>query len=269
VNNQATVFHITHPKAGSQWVANVLKQCAPRRFVPQKVGVAQFKKNPIKPGGIYSGVYVTRPHFEAIMSPGAGFDRKTYRRFLQHPFPFALNWFNFQIQGKPYLSFVVIRDLRDTLISLYFSLKTSHPLLTGRHAERRRILNTLDKDDGLVYLMVEVLKNQSVIQLSWLGEDALFVKYEELLADEHAVFERIIDYGQIDIDRKRLHEIVRDNSFETISGRKRGTEDETAHQRKGVAGDWRNHFSGRVKEEFKKRFGKTLIKTGYERDLNW
>ena len=43
----------------------------------------------------------------------------------------------------------------------------------------------------------------------------------------------------------------------------------TAHQRKGIAGDWRNHFSDELKGDFKERWGDLLIATGYERDLDW
>jgi len=54
-----------------------------------------------------------------------------------------------------------------------------------------------------------------------------------------------------------------------LTGRRPGQEDIHAHQRKGIAGDWRNHFTTRVKEVFKQRYGHVLIATGYEPDLNW
>ncbi len=63
--------------------------------------------------------------------------------------------------------------------------------------------------------------------------------------------------------------MVKYNTFEVVTGRKQGEEDITAHQRKGIVGDWKNYFSDRVKDEFKKRFGDVLIQTGYEQDLNW
>ena len=43
----------------------------------------------------------------------------------------------------------------------------------------------------------------------------------------------------------------------------------TAHQRKAVAGDWRNHFTPAVKEAFKERAGHILVAAGYESDLDW
>ena len=46
-------------------------------------------------------------------------------------------------------------------------------------------------------------------------------------------------------------------------------EDVRCHERKGIAGDWRNHFTERVKLGFKHRFGDVLLATGYERDNDW
>lgn len=39
--------------------------------------------------------------------------------------------------------------------------------------------------------------------------------------------------------------------------------------RKGVSGDWRNHFSPKVKEAFKETAGQLLIELGYEDSLDW
>ena len=58
--------------------------------------------------------------------------------------------------------------------------------------------------------------------------------------------------------------------FENLTqGRSRGQEDVASHERKGVAGDWRNHFTDLITREFKSRFGSILIATGYEKDFRW
>ena len=58
--------------------------------------------------------------------------------------------------------------------------------------------------------------------------------------------------------------------FESLTGgRSRGQEDVESHERKGVAGDWRNHFTGRITSAFERRFGELLIATRYEKDLHW
>ena len=58
------------------------------------------------------------------------------------------------------------------------------------------------------------------------------------------------------------------NSHRT-GGRPSGQEDITAHELKGVAGDWRNYVSERVKQAFKARYGDLLVASGYALDLGW
>ena len=270
MRSQPTIFHITHHKAGSQWVAEILKQSAPNRIVLPKIDAAHFFMNPISLGGIYLTIYASREEFETIITPERWFHQKACN-LSQAPNKYFDNWAKGQVKRRhPFLLFIVIRDLRDTLVSLYFSIRNSHPLLTDTLSERRKFLLNVSKEEGLIYLMDIALKREAKIQTSWMMNTTdLLVSYEELVADEQMVFERLINYCQIKIDQNRLRSIVKANTFETISGRKRGQEDITAHQRKGVVGDWRNHFSERVKEEFKKRFGEVLIKTGYECSFNW
>jgi lipopolysaccharide transport system ATP-binding protein len=208
--------------------------------------------------------------FEVVMGLANWFSHQSRSYSLQHPIIFLSNYFHFHLRRRPYIIFVVIRDLRDALVSHYFSMKISHPELTERHRKWRHQLNISDKEQGLLFLMEGSWHRWANAQLSWRNTpDILLVKYEDLVADEHATFEQIIDHCHLEVDRTRLHEIVRYNSFEVMTGRKRGQEDVNSHQRKGIVGDWRNHFSESVKEEFKRQFGDVLIKTGYERDLNW
>lgn len=266
--NQPTIFHITHYKAGSQWVAFVLNACAQYRFVHPKTSVSHFYENPVKLGAIYPTICLDKPTFDAILGLNNEFDvvesLSLDRKVIE------TNCLNFRDLQKPYYKLVVIRDLRDALISAYFSIKISHPLLDQNLAKKREVLNSLDKEQGLIKLMESSPQTNAKIQLSWMNaQEALLVRYEDLLADEYGAFERIIDYCQIDISRQRLHQIIKDNSFEAVTGRKRGEENITVHQRKGIIGDWRNHFTDKVKENFKEKFGAVLIRTGYEIDYNW
>lgn len=271
-----TIFHITHWKAGSQWVAEILKQSAPERFTPWKIadpsamrgyGMPSFYVDPIRRGNIYGTVYLTRDRFQDIVY-GLFWRSEDWTFF--YPRRLLGNWWNFGIRKNPARSFVVIRDLRDTLISLYFSTKKSHEIVVDRLVRLRDKMNMESEENGLLYLMHKVLPVSGRIQASWIGApDALVLRYEDILDHEFAFFERLVDYCQINVSRERLQDIVRYNVFEAAAGRKRGVEDLNAHLRKGVAGDWRNYFTDRVKIEFKKQYGKLLIDTGYEKDLDW
>lgn len=72
------------------------------------------------------------------------------------------------------------------------------------------------------------------------------------------------------IPAEKLLGVVFDNRFERLAGgRKRGESDVKSHYRKGVAGDWRNHFTPKLEHAFKDRYGELLIRLGYESDLDW
>ena len=242
-----TIFHFTHWKAGSQWVRAVFEAACPGRVVPGQPRNAHVLEAPIQKGAIYSPIYLKRQLFEA--APAASV--------------------------SPSVRLVVIRDLRDALVSWYFSLKVSHQDIPGtRISSLRDALQARSVEDGLLYLVhgeegFTGLAGHAAIQLSWLNEGDLLVRYEELIEDELGQFGRILERCAIPVPADRLASIVHSRSFETVSGRARGEEDIGAHQRKGVRGDWRNHFTPRVAEAVKERFGSVLIQTGYERDHSW
>jgi hypothetical protein len=58
----------------------------------------------------------------------------------------------------------------------------------------------------------------------------------------------------LDVPEPRFERIVRSQRFRQVTGRARG-EESAEHLRKGVAGDWRNHFTDRIRDEFDQRFG--------------
>jgi lipopolysaccharide transport system ATP-binding protein len=236
-----TVFHVTHWKAGSQWIFRILSRCWPDRIVQPDAWGSQVRFYPIRRGGVYPTVYLTRDEFESAHLPPDS------RRL------------------------VVIRDLRDTLVSAYFSFKVSHPLLERAMAAHRQVLSGLSIEDGLIYLMDRFIESCARIQVSWTESAEPLVKYEDLLEHDTELFEELlIGRCGLPISPDALREAVLACRFESLTGgRARGIEDPGAHERKGIAGDWRNHFTPRVKRAFKARYGGLLVATGYERDLSW
>jgi len=234
------VFHVTHWKAGSQWIHKILRKCVPERIVDPQLGAAQVRQFAIRRGAVYPTVYLTQKELAKLAPP----DSKR---------------------------FVVIRDLRDTLVSAYFSLKHSHPLVAESMVALRKKLTELDFEAGLLHLMDDFLPHCATIQLSWIEAGEPILKYEELLNDDLAQLEHVlIERCGLPIGPEQLRAAVLENRFETVTqGRKPGTEEIMAHERKGVAGDWRNHFSARVKDAFKTRYGGLLVAAGYEKDLHW
>jgi lipopolysaccharide transport system ATP-binding protein len=235
-----TVFHITHHKAGSQWINRIFHALAYDRLVLPERDDAQFRKRPIQSGKIYPTVYVTRDQFHHVAIP------RNSRRF------------------------VVIRDLRDTLVSGYFSIKHSHDMDAEGDLRLRDRMSTASEEDGLLEILDSWLPARAAVQESWLDGPDDLIKYEDLLARDEEILARVlIGHCKLKVTPARLREVVRANSFQARSGREPGAEDIHSHERKGIAGDWRNHFTPRVKAAFKARFAKLLIATGYERGSDW
>src|ERR1041384_2828423 len=117
-----TLIHVTHWKAGSQWIHQILRELFAEKVVPPEVGSASFLSRPIEPGKIYPTIYVTKEQFDSVHLPPDA------RRF------------------------VVIRDLHDTLVSGYFSIKVSHPVIDPILERWRRQLNAVSREEGMIYL---------------------------------------------------------------------------------------------------------------------
>lgn len=251
------VIHITHHKAGSQWVAEIFRSILEQNsFIRPQPLVQHFNRKSLQLGIFIPTVYKPRPYVEAICSE----------------------------TNVPVRRFLVIRDLRDTLISYYFSVCYSHEEDLGIR-ERREYLRNLTLEQGRNAILRDetftdpngnpmqvgrVLSLGYEIQKSWLGaENLLVVRYEDLVADEHRYFKTLFDYSGLPYRQNTLHSIVSQNSFQTRTGRAPGQEDIYSHLRKGIPGDWRNYFTESMKEEFKARYGDVLIAYGYETSNDW
>lgn len=237
-----TIFHVTHWKAGSQWIKKILRDCVgDDRIVEPQPRMEQFLDLPLQAGKVYPTVYLPSRDFQSVTLPANA----------RH--------------------FVVIRDLRDTLVSGYFSMRFSHPVLNDPMARMRARLESLDEEEGLLVVMDKWLSSSAWIQHSWLETGEPLIRYEDLLERDVEILERVLlDACGLPVERDRFRRIVEGTRFERSSGgRARGEEDVTQHMRKGMAGDWRNHFTDRLREAFKIRYGRLLIALGYEADDDW
>jgi hypothetical protein len=69
---------------------------------------------------------------------------------------------------------------------------------------------------------------------------------------------------------ERLLGIVYEQDFSKLSGgRQKGEVDPNSHYRRGVHGDWINHFSLEHLQFFKEHYGDLVLQYGYESDPDW
>lgn len=170
---------------------------------------------------------------------------------------------------------VVLRDPRDMIVSWYFSLAYSH-VETKRVSELRDDFLRLTPADRLfaqVALFVPRLPSfKSWLPMGWGAcekEGVYVTSYERFVADTEAEMKAIVDFLGWRFPSDVLARSVDDLSFERRSGRERGTADPFSHYRKGIPGDWANHFTFAAGYAFEAACTRLLAESGYDPDPKW
>jgi hypothetical protein len=89
-------------------------------------------------------------------------------------------------------------------------------------------------------------------------------RYEQLHGDTAGTVRRVLEFLGADAGDPAVQACVQAGSFRRLSGgRQRGQEDRGSHFRKGVVGDWREHFDAESLELFDAGAGELLRELGY------
>lgn len=96
------------------------------------------------------------------------------------------------------------------------------------------------------------------------------VRYEDLLADTATNLGALMAQVTGEAARSDRAEMAAARfDFEQTTGRRKGVEDVSSFQRKGISGDWRNHFTEEAGSVFDRYAGDVLVQFGYEKDRSW
>lgn len=154
----------------------------------------------------------------------------------------------------------IMRDGRDVAVSFAY------------HFQRRGNPNKFDAAGHLDQkYLAQVASawsryNEHLISFHNENPDALhIVKYENLNASPEYTLTKIFKALGVSTNNELVSMIVNRNSFENLSGgRHPGQEDASSFFRKGIVGDWRNHFDERESTLFNSYALSTLRKAEYE-----
>ena len=124
-------------------------------------------------------------------------------------------------------------------------------------------------EKGMIYLIDNWLPHCAQMQWTWYNAGEPLIHYEDLLDDDSLMEDILYRRCAIGCGLPRLRTAISTNKFERFTGRARGTEDLRAHERKGISGDWKNHFTDPIRDAFKDRYGDLQIAMGYEFDYDW
>ncbi|MFG0331164.1 MAG: sulfotransferase domain-containing protein [Phycisphaerales bacterium] len=238
------ILIVSLPKSGSSWLFRML------RAVP---GYLHWEPNYLK--FLWHDL-----HYEYCLKPAPGYTvTKTHTR---------PTWENIKIieqTGNNYI--ILLRDLRDVAVSWCFYVGNTP------HHRLHHMYKPMSIQERLDWYMKTMLPEFIFWVENWQArrnpEKGLIVCYEDLRGKTYHELSRIYKHCGIDLPESKVHEIVDRHSFRRETGRDPGQEDPTQFNRKAVVGDWINHFTPELKDRFKEMAGETLIKLGYEDDLNW
>lgn len=246
--NGNRVLHLTLEKCGSQWVRDVLT-------APEVVACS---------GLPHSGISINLGLCSRLEIPEGTFSGPIY----------AMNQWEWQYwKHLGDKAIVVLRDPRDVMISLMFSWLYSHGS-NDRIDLARQMLHELPTNEEKVARMIAIFGNGAWLRmyLTWFAgvdSDALVVRYEAMVVDQHSEFRKIFDWLGWNVSQETLEAVVNRLSFESRSGRKPGITDKFSHYRCGVAGDWRNHFTRKHGELWELLYPGFLFEIKYEKSNDW
>ncbi|QIN84217.1 hypothetical protein GBA63_17325 [Rubrobacter tropicus] len=159
----------------------------------------------------------------------------------------------------------IIRDGRDTAVSA-----AHHARNFGRKPGERGSGEGVFEDDRLRKLAADwnARVGRTVEDGPKLfGDCYAEVRYEDLLIRPEAEMARLLRF--LGADEGGAGHCVNAASFEKLSrGRSRGEEDPSSFFRKGVAGDWKEAFTGSDRRIFEREAGPLLQRLGYTEKNN-
>src|SRR5688572_25796569 len=249
------VYHCCVQKTASQWVRGLLQDKRTYKYSGLKVFnyeerlaekvdsrplTARTFDEPFPKDTIVTPIYINQEGLKSIRKP------------------------------KDFRAFFVMRDPRDIVVSRYFSFKVSHPVI-GNISTVRQDLNTMSEEEGMAYTIDQLVKRglfealRSWSKISPADKELAAFRYEDLTdSNQFETWQRVFAHCDIQMPASVLRELLERNSFTALTkGRERGAEDVQAHLRKGVHGDWKNHFSPAVEKKFRDATGTLVDDLGY------
>ena len=151
------------------------------------------------------------------------------------------------------------RDGRDCYVSLWFHLSPEREPLAAENRD-----DFIGRIQGHAATWRDTMaKFQKDAEQH--PEQHFAVRYESLLEDAQGEMSRLFAWFGCDAAEATVAEVVARNAFTVASGgRQPGEADPKSFLRKGIAGDWKNHFDEECNQLYCEVAGEALTAAGYD-----
>lgn len=267
------IFIAGLPKSGTTWLEQIIGE------VP---GYVALNKSLIR--NLRGSELLSHPHgVDSTMLSSAPPGRYSYLKLHTHFTPeYVQILMKFNVRP-----IILIRDLRDMMISRY------HHIMSEPTHWMYDSIKDLKFEEGFTKSLfginpygINPAANETALDYykywlkGWLEyiesnpEKAIIIRYEEMKNDPHQVLDKILRFHEIYFDSQAIDRIIK-NQIERYKPRKSLLDNlkqvgrQKSTFRKGQIAEWKECFSERHKDIFKKEAGDVLILSGYENDLDW
>ncbi len=238
--NDRDVLFASYPKSGSTWLTFMVTEMLWGVGEKQEITDSRFV-----PG-------VNEKHLSDKRIPSGGWLLRTHERYR----PCCKK------------AIYVVRDGRDVTVSLYFQIQRVFGLEATFSEFLEAYLDGMFVGSGVWHDHV----------IDWLDSpcnqagNLLVVRYEDMKEDVRRELRRVSDFLELDASAERVEDAVRLGSLDSMRKTEKRAE-VLAHRekgeaipfvRKGVVGDWENHFSATDLERFNAVARPALERLGYE-----
>ncbi len=173
------------------------------------------------------------------------------------------------VQAAGYKSVLMFRDPRDQIVSLLHYVRSVVP---PHHL--RAPLEALPDDETRLLALIQGMPDIGLANVhdrtqmfaEWLAQGSHLIRFEQLIGvkgggSQGSQRETIRETG------RHLGVVLSPKDIEHIAQQVFNPKSKTF--RKGMIGDWENHFTKQHKQIFKEIAGQQLIDLGYEQGVDW